>query len=36
MKKLEWNAPRLARLSAKLAENGSPAGFGDNGNNNKS
>lgn len=31
-----WVAPKLQRLSAKLAEGGNPAAVSDSGNNNKS
>lgn len=34
--KNQWAAPKLQRLSAKLAENGQPAAINDNGNNQKS
>ena len=34
--KTQWAAPKLQRLSAKLAENGNPAAVSDNGQNNKS
>ena len=34
--KTQWAAPKLQRLSAKLAENGNPAAISDNGQNNKS
>ena len=34
--KTEWAAPKLQRLSAKLAEGGNPSAVSDNGQNNKS
>jgi hypothetical protein len=34
--KLPWNAPKLTRLSAKLAEGGADSPVSDSGNNNKS
>ena len=34
--KTQWAAPKLQRLSAKLAEGGNPAAVSDSGNNNKS